>query len=122
MRAFLSSTLLDLTEHRAEVEKALRALGIEIVIAEDWPAANNSIEDSCRNELKRCQIYVCVVGLRYGAKVDRIGGISFTELEFNVARELNMNRLLFICDRTHMFPAFIHELPHDSEQYLRFVQ
>jgi hypothetical protein len=54
-----------------------------------WPA------DYCRRRVRECEIYVAVVGFRYGSLV---AGevVSFTELEFLTASEAGLPRLIFL--------------------------
>ncbi|MBI5285792.1 MAG: DUF4062 domain-containing protein [Chloroflexi bacterium] len=102
-RIFLSSTWNDLAEHRDKVREALdrlRHIGVdaEWIGMEAFPASSreNALAVALR-ELQECDLYVGVLGPRYGS-VSPAHGISFVELEFDEAVRLSKPRLLFLMD------------------------
>lgn len=53
--------------------------------------------EACYKELEQSQIYICVLGMRYG-NVDKSTGKSYTQLEYKRARELGKPTLVFLID------------------------
>ncbi|MBK7623426.1 MAG: DUF4062 domain-containing protein [Kineosporiaceae bacterium] len=58
-----------------------------------WSAMDMSPEDACREKLRGCDVYVVLLGLRYGSRPPGSPTRSYTELEFDVAEELGIPRL-----------------------------
>src|SRR5262245_18085641 len=52
--------------------------------------------DICRAMVAGADIYVAIVGLRYGSVVDARPHQSYTELEFETATSLGLPRLIFV--------------------------
>ena len=93
--AIISSTSLDLPEHRREVEKAcLREgvfpIGMEHFLARDADAIRVSLEI-----VNKANIYIGIFAWRYGHKPEG-HDISITEMEFNRAIERKIPILVFL--------------------------
>ena len=102
-RVFVSHTseLRDFPEGRsyvAAVERAISACGHVIVDMADFPAADQPAAELCRKRVQGCQVYVGVLGIRYGSPVRDIPEVSYTELEFDTATEAGLPRLVFLLD------------------------
>jgi hypothetical protein len=82
----------------AAVERAVSACGHVIVEMADLPAADQPAAELCRNRARRCDVYVGVLGTRYGSPVRDEPGMSYTELEFAAATEVGLDRLVFLLD------------------------
>lgn len=70
-RVFISSTYYDLKHVRNDLADFVRSLGYTPVMHDKGGVAytqTDTIEDSCYNELTNCDIVVCVIGNRFGAK------------------------------------------------------
>lgn len=82
---FLSSTFVDLKEHRLKVKDEIHKLRLEFSGMEwfgsDGAAAPAAKIVAC---VRACDIYVGVIGVRYGS-IDDATGLSMTELEYQTA-------------------------------------
>src|SRR5262245_64631 len=58
----------------------------------------------CRQRVRECEIYLAVVGLRYGSLVPG-EDVSYTEVEFLEATVTGKPRLVFLLDETTELPA-----------------
>jgi tetratricopeptide (TPR) repeat protein len=82
----------------AAVERAVSACGHVIVDMADFPASDQPAAELCRQRVQRCQVYVGVLGTRYGSPVPDKPEVSYTELEFDTATEAGLDRLVFMLD------------------------
>ena len=102
-RVFVSHTseLRDLPAGRsyvAAVERAISACGHVIVDMADFPAADLPAAELCRERVRSCDVYVGVLGARYGSVVPDTPQVSYTELEFDTAIAAGLPRLIFMLD------------------------
>ena len=82
----------------AEAERAISAAGHVIVDMADFPAAGQPAAQMCAEEVRGCDVYVGILGTRYGSPVrDRLE-VSYTELEFDAATAAGLPRLMFLLD------------------------
>ena len=93
-KVFVSSTFADLREERAEVQKALLKLNCLPVGMELFPAADDDTWEFIKQQIDDSDYYVVLVGGRYGSL--GADGVSFTEKEFNYAREREIPSIGFI--------------------------
>jgi hypothetical protein len=64
----------------------------------DFSAEDKKSAEVCVRRLSQSDVYVGIIGLRYGSPVRGQLEGSYTELEFNTATKLGMHRLLFLLD------------------------
>jgi len=82
----------------AEAERAISAAGHVIVDMADFPAADQPASELCAERVQGCDVYVGVLGTRYGSPVADKPEVSYTELEFNTATAAGLPRLMFLLD------------------------
>ena len=82
----------------AAAERAVSAAGHVIVNMADFPAADQPPAQLCIDRVRGCDVYVGVLGTRYGSPVRERLEVSYTELEFDTATEAGLARLVFLLD------------------------
>ena len=82
----------------AEAERAIAAAGHVIVDMADFPAADQPAAELCAERVRGCDVYVGVLGTRYGSPVRDKPEVSYTELEFDTATAAGLPRLVFLLD------------------------
>jgi uncharacterized protein DUF4062 len=61
-----------------------------------FPAADLPAAGLCAERARGCEVYVGVLGTRYGSPVRDKPEVSYTEFEFEMATEAGMDRLVFL--------------------------
>jgi hypothetical protein len=70
--------------------------------------------------VRNCDIYVGLIGLRYGSPVRDRPEVSYAELEFDTAREAGLPQLVFMLDENSVLPIPISRLiDRDSDLQAR---
>jgi tetratricopeptide (TPR) repeat protein len=82
----------------ATVKGAVSAAGHVIVDMDGFPAADQPPAQLCADLVQGCDVYLGVLGTRYGSPVRDRPEVSYTELEFNIATEVGLDRLVFLLD------------------------
>jgi len=95
---FLSSTARDLFAHREAVREALARLsGWHVIAMENFGARDAAADEFCREEVKRCDLFIGLVGECYGSsRRDDPDGPSFSAREYDTAEEHQRPRLIFL--------------------------
>jgi tetratricopeptide (TPR) repeat protein len=118
-RVMISSTILDLPLHRLAAKDACIEEDMLPLMMEHWPAGNEDVIEMSMNLVDRCDIYVCIVGSRYGV-VPPGREKSVTHMEYERAVELGKERLIFIMDKDHVpWVPYPHK-PQDRLQFEAF--
>ena len=96
LKIYISSTLKDLTAERAAVTEALNGCAT----VHSYTASEDRVIKSCLDDVAKCNIYVGILGLRYGYispdTTENPKGLSVTHLEFEEAGRLGRPRFLFL--------------------------
>src|SRR6266571_3456293 len=99
-KVMISSTAIDLPEHREKVLNACLRQGMFPVMMEHLPAVDaDAIAESLRM-VNEADIYLGNFAYRYGY-VPKGYDISVTEMEYNRAVERGIPRLIFLMDKDH---------------------
>ncbi|MCB9450334.1 MAG: SUMF1/EgtB/PvdO family nonheme iron enzyme [Anaerolineaceae bacterium] len=112
---FISSTSIDLPEHRAAVQNAILSLGLYPSGMENWPVSGENPVGLCQRQVNDAEIYLGIYAHRYGWQPDGFDGQSITELEYEWAGEVRRDgkpipRLCFVMDNSHPWPVDKMEL------------
>src|SRR6266702_8894670 len=102
-----TSDMAQVPEGRSFVQAALDAVGRAKMAPVDmryFAARDGRPADYCRQRVRECEVYVAVVGFRYGSLV-ACEEVSYTELEFLTASEAGMPRLIFLLDEAASPPG-----------------
>ena len=102
-----TSDMAQIPEDRSFVRAALDAVnraGMAPVDMRYFAARNDKPADYCRTRVRECEVYVAVIGFRYGSIVPG-EAVSYTELEFNAAGTAGLPRLVFLLDDTADVPG-----------------
>ena len=92
----MSSTIADLTEERRAVLDWLRLARHQAV--DSYLPDSDTVRDSCLDDVAACDLYVLILGHRYGFQPpeDNPEGLSITQLEFRRAGECGIPRVALL--------------------------
>lgn len=89
----ISSTIEDLRDERQAADEAVRHFQFERFRSETLGSLSRSPEEVCDEMAKECDLYILIIGERYGWVIPQLG-ISVTEREYNVARDCDGEKIL----------------------------
>jgi Domain of unknown function (DUF4062) len=99
---FVSSTYEDLREERAAVQKALLQLHCMPIGMELFGSADEETWDFIKRQIEDCDYYVVIVADKYGSTAE--DGVSYTEKEYDYAREIKKPVLAFVHNNRESIP------------------
>src|SRR6185503_485438 len=111
---FISATTRDLRTARQEIRDAVLTLGCFPVVEEHFGNNAGVIREILRRKLEPCDAVIHMAGFSYGSgPQEREPGElrrSYTQLEFDLARELGKRMYLIVCAED--FPFDLHDPEH----------
>ena len=95
-KVYVSSTIADLKQERQAVLDWLRAARHQAV--DSYLPDSDAVRDSCLEDVGGCDLYVLILGHRYGFQPpqDNPEGLSITHLEFRRAGECSIPRITLV--------------------------
>jgi hypothetical protein len=93
---FISSTT-DLMEYRQYVWGKLNTLRADTIGMEIFGSRSETPLQTCLEEISKCQVFVCIVGMRYGS-IHKDSGKSFVQLEYEEAIRNKLYILIYMVD------------------------
>lgn len=115
-KVFVSSTFEDLREERSEVQKALLRARCFPIGMELFPSTDEDTWEFIKRQIADSDYYLVVIAGRYGST--DAGGTSFTEKEYNYAREIGKPLLAFVHADRSRIEARKTELDGDGQKRL----
>jgi hypothetical protein len=99
---------------------AVIAAGLVPLQMDYFAARDKQPEDACISFIAEAEIYLGVIGFRYGSIVPGGSGTSYTELEFIEASRAKKHRLIFLLDDDALVPRRL--VDPDASKVDRFRQ
>ena len=114
-----TSDMARFPEARPFVQAALDAVGRAGMAPVDmryFAARDGRPADYCRRRVRECEIFVAVVGFRYGSLAPG-EAVSYTELEFQAATVAGLPRLVFLLEEPALLPGMADADRHRVAQF-----
>lgn len=113
-KAFVSSTFIDLKDHRAHVISSLRNAGFFVDPMENWTADSDEPKKFSQDRLNGYDLCVLLVAFRRGFVPDDEAR-SITELEYDTAVKQGIDVLTFLLAEDAPWPRKFDELEKDPD-------
>ncbi len=119
---FVSSTYVDLSDHRKRVRSVIDRLQLRFVGMEEFTATEHAPVSLIRQKVVESQIYCGILGMRYGS-VDPGTGLSMTELEYRQAIASGKRICMFVMsDGAPITPSMVERDPDAYRSLIDFKQ
>lgn len=97
---FISSTFEDLKNYRRKIWELLENYDVNVRGMEKFGARKDAPLDTCLREVEQCDVFLCIIAHRIGS-IDDASGKSFTQKEYEKARELDKDILIYVIDEKY---------------------
>ncbi|SRR5258708_2117161 len=119
INVFISSTTIDLPDHRQAVIEALTNLYLQPIGMENWAVTGEDPILLCEQFVRKSEAFIGIYAYRYGWCPNNYGGKSITELEYDWAETVISNgkpipRFCFVMEETH--PITIEMVETDKKK------
>ncbi|HEY4028166.1 MAG TPA: NB-ARC domain-containing protein [Candidatus Dormibacteraeota bacterium] len=117
-RVFLSHTA-ELREFVRAAEKAVSRSGDVVLDMDYFSTRDSSPADVSIRTVENADVYVGIIGFRYGSPVRDRPELSYTELEYEAATKIGLPRLVFLLDEETPSPLpvrAIRDIEHGARQ------
>lgn len=120
LRVFVSSTYEDMVEYRKAVIDELTNIEVLPRAMEQFVSSPDKPLDVVLAEVRRCQLFIALVGMRYGS-IDPDTGKSFSELEYEEAVKNGIPVLAFVIDENEcpVLPKYV-DVGEPAEKLKKF--
>ena len=129
-KVFVSSTCFDLKEVRDSISRFIKSFGFEPILSEHGDVFYHPdlhTHEACIHEVSNCQLFILIIGGRFGGTYDIDKQKSITNAEYDAARKLNIPVFTYIkkgvYDNHHTYQvnknkSFVKEMdfPHIEKQ------
>lgn len=121
-QVFISLTYSDLIDERRKILDVLLMADCIPAGMESFVATDVEQFEVIKKVIDLCDYYVLIIGKRYGS-VNPTTGLSYTEMEYEYAKQQQIPVLVFAIDETVELPADkIEDVPDKIESLKRFRQ
>lgn len=117
-QVFVSSTYTDLETERLKVIRDMLMSDFFPLGMESFPASSEEQLAFCKRMIDRSDYYVLIIGIRYGSETE--DGLSYTELEYDYAKERGVPILVFVSEDPEIKPSKFLETESKREKFERF--
>jgi hypothetical protein len=127
MRAYISSTLADLDDHRQAVYRAIESLEfgvgveVEVVRTEALESSGQPPLNVLLDQVQESSIFILILGWRYGY-IPEGENRSVVEIEYEKAKEIGCTIICFIADETFPVEARYVETGSNASKLRRFKE
>ncbi len=106
---FISSTFIDLKDYRKTIIEKIKSKKGQINAQEFFGSRSDSALETMLKELEKSDVVILILAHRYGS-IDEESGKSFTQIEYEKAKELNKHIFAYIIENTYKFnPEYIDD-------------
>lgn len=139
-KVFISSTCFDLSEIREQLNKFVRSFGFDPILSEHGDVFYHPdlhTHDACVHEVSNCQLFILIIGGRFGGGYVKDKSKSITNAEYEAAKAANVpvftyirnsvlsNHHIYRENKNHDFIKKINfpaiEKQDDAENIFRFI-